>query len=359
MLDNNPVIKLTSAWFRRNFSDPAAISLCLLLVFLLVAIEIFGRVLAPILISVGIAYLLHTLVHWCARFKLPGWLNFSIVYTLFIVIVLLLVTMVIPTLLRQLGALVDHMPSAISHAKVMLGQLTVKHPDLLSQSQVNDIATTLQQQVGYWGHYLLRFSVSGIAGIVEFALYLVLIPIMVFFFLKDSVKIIGWFSNFMPSNRRLMNQVWADVQIKIGAYVKGRVVEVTIMAVITGISFWLLGLQYSILLAVAVGLSVLVPYVGAVIVTIPVVIIGLTQWGVDSHFAYLMIVYGVLLFFDANILVPILFSEAMDLHPVAILIAIVIFGAMWGFWGVFFAIPLATLLNSVIVAWPREQKVVS
>ena len=248
------------------------------------------------------------------------------------------------------------MPKTITQGKKFLDRVTLSHPDLLSKSQLNQIASSLQSQVVSWGHYLLRFSVSGIAGVVEFALYLVLIPIMVFFFLKDSKQIVNWFSHFMPANRRLMNQVWNDVQVKIGAYVKGRVVEVIIMSVITGVAFWLLGLNYALLLAAAVGLSVLVPYVGAVVVTIPVAVVGLTQWGASPHFVYLMIIYGVLLFFDANILVPVLFSEAMDLHPVAILISIVIFGAIWGFWGVFFAIPLATLLNSIIIAWPHGIK---
>ena len=357
MAEKNPVLKLISAWFRRNFSDPAAISLCLLLVFVLILIEMFGGVLAPILISVVIAYLLHTLVVWFAKFRMPGWLNFTIVYLIFLIFVLFLITMVIPVMLKQLAALVNQMPHAITQGKVMLDQITAKHPDILSKSQLNQIAESLQQQVGHWGHYLLKFSVSGIAGVIEFTLYLVLIPIMVFFFLKDSKQIVNWFSNFMPENRRLMKQVWKDVQVKIGAYVKGRVVEVIIMSVITGVAFWLLGLNYAILLAAVVGLSVLVPYIGAVVVTIPVVMVGVTQWGVAPHFVYLMIIYAVLLFFDANILVPVLFSEAMDLHPVAILISIVIFGAIWGFWGIFFAIPLATLLNSIIIAWPHGPKV--
>jgi len=60
------------------------------------------------------------------------------------------------------------------------------------------------------------------------------------------------------------------------------------------------------------------------------------------------------LIIDANILVPILFAETMDLHPVVIILSVVIFGGLWGFWGVFFAIPLATLVNAVLHAWPAS-----
>jgi len=56
---------------------------------------------------------------------------------------------------------------------------------------------------------------------------------------------------------------------------------------------------------------------------------------------------------DGNILVPLLFSEVVNLHPVAIILSILIFGGLWGFWGVFFAIPLGTLVNALLIAWPR------
>ena len=107
MAENNPVTKLISSWFRRNFSDPAAISLCLLLIFVLLLLEMFGEVLAPILISIVVAYLLHAVVLWLEKFKLPRWASFTIVYLLFLAIVVLFITMVAPVLLRQLGNLID------------------------------------------------------------------------------------------------------------------------------------------------------------------------------------------------------------------------------------------------------------
>jgi putative permease len=114
-----------------------------------------------------------------------------------------------------------------------------------------------------------------------------------------------------------------------------------------------LGLHYSLLLAVLVGVSVLIPYIGAMLVTIPVIGVGLFQWGLDSEFWTLLSVYLVIQALDGNVLVPILFSEAVNLHPLVIILSVVIFGGMWGFWGVFFAIPLATLVKAVVHAWPE------
>ncbi|MDO6748829.1 AI-2E family transporter, partial [Gilvimarinus sp. 1_MG-2023] len=102
----------------------------------------------------------------------------------------------------------------------------------------------------------------------------------------------------------------------------------------------------------AVGLSVLVPYIGAAVVTIPIALVGYMQWGWNNDFFYLMTVYGIIQALDGNVLVPLLFSEVVNLHPVAIIVAVLVFGGVWGFWGVFFAIPLATLLKAVIQSWP-------
>jgi len=113
-------------------------------------------------------------------------------------------------------------------------------------------------------------------------------------------------------------------------------------------------LSYAPLLAVIVGLSVLIPYIGAAVVTLPVALVGYFQWGLSSEFAWLLVWYAGIQFLDGNVLVPILFSEALNLHPVAIIGAILVFGGLWGFWGVFFAIPLATLVKALINVWPRS-----
>ncbi len=118
------------------------------------------------------------------------------------------------------------------------------------------------------------------------------------------------------------------------------------------VTFAVLELRYSVLLAVAVGFSVLIPYIGAAVVTVPVAIVALFQWGVTPEFYYLLIAYGIIQALDGNVLVPVLFSEAVNLHPVAIIVAVLVFGGLWGFWGVFFAIPLATLVKAVWKALP-------
>ena len=101
----------------------------------------------------------------------------------------------------------------------------------------------------------------------------------------------------------------------------------------------------------------MIPYIGATLVTIPIALVGYVQWGLGTDFYTLIVAYLILQALDGNVLVPLLFSEAVNLHPVAIIVAVLVFGGLWGFWGVFFAIPLATLLKAIMNAWPRQEVV--
>ena len=99
----------------------------------------------------------------------------------------------------------------------------------------------------------------------------------------------------------------------------------------------------------------IIPYIGATMVTVPVCHDRAVPVG--SRFGILLpagVVYFIIQALDGNVLVPLLFSEAVNLHPVAIILAVVFFGGIWGMWGVFFAIPLATLVKAIINAWPRQ-----
>ena len=103
-----------------------------------------------------------------------------------------------------------------------------------------------------------------------------------------------------------------------------------------------------------VGFSVLIPYVGAFLVTIPVVVVGLLQFGIGTQFYLLIGLYLLLQALDGNLLVPIIFSDAVKLHPVIIILAVFVFGSLFGFWGVFFSIPIATFIKAVWNAWPSK-----
>lgn len=354
---NNPILQSISDWFRRTFSDPEAVSLFMTLVIGLLFLELFGRLLMPVLVSVVIAYMLMSIVRQLKRWRCPHLLAVIITYLIFISLVVYLVFGLLPMLWKQLATLAKQLPHAFSHSQAWFLDLQQRYPRLFGQAQLHQVVVFIQDQSTRAGQFVVRYSLATIPSVIQLVLYLVLVPLLVFFFLKDSQPILKWFSQYMPSNRRLVNHVWNEVNEKIGRYVRGRVIEVIIVGFVSILAFALLNLQYAVLLGALVGLSVIIPYIGAALVTIPVVIIALMEWGLAAHFWYVVVAYALIITLDANLLVPYLFAGAMNLHPVVILFAVIVFGAIWGFWGVFFAIPLATLIHAVLKAWPRGGQV--
>ncbi len=163
------------------------------------------------------------------------------------------------------------------------------------------------------------------------AVYLVLVPLMVFFLLKDKEQMLNAVRRVLPRNRGLAGQVWKEMNQQITNYIRGKVLEMIVVGIATWLGFLLFGLNYSLLLAVLVGFSVLIPYIGAFVVTIPVIGVALFQFGAGTEFWSCFAVYLIIQALDGNLLVPVLFSEAVNLHPLVIILSVVIFGGLWGF----------------------------
>ncbi len=347
-------MNLIKEWFQRNFSDPQAVLLAVLLVIGFSVVLLMGQMLAPVLASIVIAYLLEGIVHALHKRGAPRTRVVILVFLVFMAFILFLLFGVVPLLWGQALDLIRELPNYLSQGQAALLQLPQHYP-VISEAQIKDVMALIQQEITLQGQRILSVSLSSIPGVITVLVYLILVPLLVFFFLKDKTLIIRWFTGFLPHERALSTEVWREVDLQLGNYVRGKFWEILIVGVTSFVVFSLLGLKYAMLLSVLVGLSVVVPYIGAAVVTIPVALVAYFQWGWGADFAWLMVAYGIIQGLDGNVLVPLLFSEVVNLHPVAIIVAILVFGGLWGFWGVFFAIPLATLVSAILVAWPRPD----
>ncbi len=345
---------LFQSWFKRTFADPQFVILAVILLFGFGIVIFAGKMLAPLLASVVIAYLLEALVRVLQRLKISRLVSVLFVFVVFVFVLVLLLFGFLPLLSSQFAQLVQELPNMLGRGQEALNKLPEMYPNYVSTEQIHDVIAAISKELLGQGQMILSLSISFLPGIITILIYLILVPLLVFFFLKDKDPIIKWVAGFLPKERGLASKVWDEMDQQIGNYVRGKFVEIVIAGVVTYIVFALMGLQYAFLLAVLVGISVIVPYLGAAVVTIPVVAIAYFQWGWSSEFAYLIIAHAIIQALDGNLLVPILFSEAVNLHPVAIIVAVLFFGGLWGVIGVFFAIPLATLVKAVLTAWPTS-----
>lgn len=343
-------------WFRRHFNNPQVVSLAVFLIVGFAGIMLFGDMLAPVLASVVIAYLLEGVVAALEQRGVRRVLAVSLVFVVFMAVLMFMLLGLLPRLSHQATQLIQAFPDMVARGHKALLHLPEKYPNFVSEEQIAQLIAAIRAEVGSFGQRVLSLSVASLVGLVTAMVYLILVPVLVFFFLKDKLNLIGWFTSYLPRERALSATVWQDVDRQIGNYVRGKVWEIFIVGGVSYVTFKFMGLQYSVLLATLVGLSVIIPYIGATVVTIPVGLIAYFQWGWTGDFASLMVAYLIIQALDGNVLVPLLFSEVVNLHPIAIIVAVLLFGGIWGFWGVFFAIPLATLVQAVLKAWPRARE---
>lgn len=352
---------LLKRWFMKYFADPEAAILLIALLVGILFIIFLGKMFAPVLAGIVLAYLLDALVlPLQKRLRIPRLIAVIFIYILFIGLLVVAVVGLLPILSKQLSQLLTEMPNMVQSFHTYLLALPQKYPGFVSERIVQDLVGSTNNlnadKITSMGGVLFNFSLASIPSIVGWLVYLFLVPLLTLFFLKDKEKLLSWFDSYVPPERGLMVEVWHEMQLQIGRYVRGKVLEMIIVGVATYIGFAIFNLNYAFLLACLVGISVILPYIGVVVVSLPVAVIGLLQFGPSAVFATMFAVYLVIQLLDGNLLVPVMFSEAVNLHPIAIITAVLFFGSVWGFWGLFFAIPLATLVKAVIDAWRRHAQ---
>ncbi|MDP2902317.1 MAG: AI-2E family transporter [Methylovulum sp.] len=342
------------ASFQRFLPNHQAVSLAFILVVSFVLIYSLSDLLMPVFTSIVLAYLLEGIVGKAEKFKTPRLVAVYLVFSIFMTCLGFLLFFLIPIVSEQAVELVQNIPDMLNSAQHEIMRLPKIYPKLISESKISQMMSAIQNQVLSYGQQALSLSAASVVGIVSAMIYLFLVPMMVFFFLKDKQLLLSWLLQFLPEGQHLAVRVWQEVDMQIANYVRGKFAEVFVLWLVSFATYTALDLNYSMLLSVLMGLSVIIPYIGATLVTFPVLIVAYVQWGLGGDdFMYVLIAYSIIQALDAVLLIPVLFSEAVNLHPVAIIIAILFFGGLWGFWGVFLAIPLATVVKAVLTAWPR------
>lgn len=348
------MIPILRNWIDRYFHNEEAVLVLVLLILSFLVLWTMGDILGPVLAAIIIAFLMQGIVQWLKDKGVKHIIAVVIAVVFLMSAMTGVMLFLIPVLWQQSSKLFNELPGMLLQGKELLLHLPEQYPSFISEQQIEQIIIRSSNELAAFGQYIVSFSISNLPVLFIVLLYLILVPLLVFFFLKDGKSMLQWVGSLLPKERPVMSKIWIEMNQQIANYVRGKFTEILLVAAASCVSFVILDLKYAVLLGLMVGLSVVIPYVGAVVVTIPVMLIGYFQWGFGSELAILGVVYLVIQGIDGNILVPVLFSEAVKLHPVAIILSVLVFGGLWGFWGVFFAIPLATLIKAISNAWPTR-----
>lgn len=344
---------------------------------LIAAFYFLGEHFAPAVVALIIAYVLDGPTTWLQRFGFNRLWATATVLALNLLVLTLGLYLLLPALSSQLVNIGPNVSAAIEELREPFTRYVDGNRWLLGPEVANDLFTNtrglLDQLLGREGGLISAFTqLNGVvSGAIDVVIYTILVPLMTFFFLKDRDAILSACAQYLPNERGLLEQVWRRTNISISAYVRGKVFEVLALGLVTYAVFWFLGSEWALTIAILTGLSPIIPIFGAVVAGLIMALLTLAEYLASQEagipvdvvqaaplglwfLASCWIAYLILQFIDGNLLQPLLFSEVVKLHPIAIFVAILVFGGVFGIWGLFFAIPAATLVRAILVSWPGQ-----
>lgn len=349
------MFQIMSQWIDEYFGNRQALALLFLNFLILALTLIFAKLFTPIMISLVLAFLMQGPINTLSQY-ISYKKSCLTIFVIFITLTTLVFMTLIPVLWDQLILLVQEAPSILLALKKASHSL-FNHLDYYSPQFFDQILINAQSDITRFSKSFVQMSVTSIPSIIVLLVYSVLIPLIMVFLNLDKDKISEYLVSYFPEEKAQLQIIFHEVLLQLSNYLRGKIYEILIVGVASFLTFKLLSLKYAFLLGTLVGLSVLIPYVGATLVTFPVVFVAYFQFGFDGNFTTIIIAYTIIQVLDGNVVVPILFSEAVSLHPLVIILAVLIFGYLGGIWGIFFAIPLAAILNAYVNHWPKTSLV--
>ena len=339
---------------KKIFSNEETLVFAILLIIAFFILFFLGNILTPFLISIIFAYLLVGMQKRLENTGLSRNMSLILTYGLFLLLGIALILWLAPLVYQQTQSIILEIPKWVNSSMIFIQNIPQNYPDLVSSDQITAFLESLSGQITDISQNFFQASIAGIQNTATIAINLILFPILVFFFLFDRAEIISGFLKILPKERDMLKSVWIEMDEQLSNYTRGKAIEIAIVGCAAAFTFILFGLEYIALLSVLVGFSVLIPFIGAFAVTIPVAAVGLLQFGITFDFWLLIGAYILLQILDGYLLSPLLFSDAVKLHPVIIMLAVFVFGGLFGFWGIFFAIPIATLIKAIWNSWPKK-----
>lgn len=307
-----------------------------------------GPVLTPFLVGAILAYLGNPLVNRCQRARIPRTVGTLIAVLVMGLLVFALIVVLVPLLQAEVSVLAQRMPILIDQ---FLNRVTPWVQENLGLTVQLDLAT-LKQLVADNAESAKALSLQMLAGVKSGGLFLigllvnlVLIPVVMFYLLRDWNELIARIDELMP--RRwlpLTRELARDIDKVLAEFLHGQVMVMISLALYYTVALSLAGLQFALPIGVLTGLLVFIPYVGFGLGFVLGTLAALLQWNGWPGFLAVLAVYGVGQLLENYVLIPYLVGKRIGLHPLAVIFALLAFAQLFGFAGVLLALPIAATL---------------
>jgi predicted PurR-regulated permease PerM len=322
--------------------------------FAVAAIWLLSPILTPFLLAAILAYICNPLVAYMTRRRVPRTLAVTLVLLLLLAAFIVLLLVLLPLLIRQVRTIADQAPVYVDWLRTAVApRLEQFFGVQLETGMVRDWVTSHMAEIRDFAVKLLPSLKTGGLAVVEFFVTLVLVPLVLFYFLRDWDAIIDGIDRLVP--RRWHDRVTvlaSEIDAVLGQFLRGQLLVMLGMALFYTVGLWLAGLDYALSVGMFAGLVTFVPYLGVIIGVVLATLTGLLQFQELMPLVWVWVVFAVANLVEGYLLVPWLVGDRIGLHPVAVIFALLAFGSLFGFFGVLLALPV----SAALLVWGRHLR---
>lgn len=298
-----------------------------------------------LVVSFIIAYLLEPVIGWLQRVKVPRTISILLILLIVFFLLYILIVNLAPLLIDQVKRFNSVMPSYIEEIKGLIE--LIKDKAVALKIEDTDVINTLISKMQYFITYITKTIFSVLMFIISSLPFMVLIPIFVFYLLKDKDLFLKQFYKFFNIKKKAMKKL-DRMNKSIMGYIKGTLLDCLIAGAILTIGFYIFKLKYALLLGGIAGLFLIIPYIGPIIGVIPAIIVAIIQLGDWQKVFFLVIFIGVVELVNGYVLTPKIIGDSVNIHPLAVLFIIIIGAGLLGGIGLFISIPLAIIIRESV-----------
>jgi predicted PurR-regulated permease PerM len=319
-----------------------------------VALYLLSPILTPFLFAATLAYICNPMVDGLARRKVPRMLGAVLVLLMLLAAFVVLMLVMLPLLAKQVRAIAEQMPVYVDWVRTALGPLVERHFGVeLDVALVKTWLLDHVEEIRSLAVKLLPSIKSGGLALLAFVVNLVLVPVVLFYFLRDWNKMVGNVDEIIPRRwHDTAATILREIDEVLGQFLRGQLMVMLLMGVFYTIGLWIAGLDFALSVGIIAGLVTFVPYLGVVIGVTLATLTGLLQFGELMPLVWLWGVFAAGQLVEGYVLVPMLVGERIGLHPVAVIFALLAFGQLFGFFGVLLALPA----SAALLVWLRHVR---
>ncbi|ETA51647.2 membrane protein [Rhodobacteraceae bacterium PD-2] len=306
-----------------------------------------GNVLLPFILGGAIAYCLDPVADWLERVGLSRAAATAVITVVTILIFVVMVLAIIPTLVNQTVSLFNTAPQLFRDLQTFLSE---KFPSVLTEgSVVRETITSVGTAIRDKGGELVNTALASVASLLSIVTLFVIVPVVAVYLLLDWDRMVAKVDAMIPlDHRETVRHLAREIDRVLAGCIRGMGSVCMILGGYYAGALWLVGLQFGLVVGVVAGMLTFIPYVGAIVGGVLAIGLALFQfWG---DWVWIIVVWAIFQsgqFIEGNVLTPRLVGNSVGLHPVWLLLALSVFGSLFGFVGLLVAVPVAAALGVV------------